>query len=361
MHPTENHTAYEKPDKMSVIYRADADTEIGMGHVMRCLALAQASKRIGAAAFIMKSPEEKIEQRLKSEDLTIFKIDADRASNEDIAQTLKSIQNFNADWLVMDGYEFGSNYQRRIHDAGIRTLLIDDMGRMGPYWTNLILNQNPHASEALYGDRQPHTELLLGCRFALLRKEFTAWRNWQRKIPSIARRILVTLGGGDKDNITAKVIDALGQLNRQDIEATIITGQLNPHYQDLITRAGQSDLSMVVKSNITCMSDLIAQADLVISAGGSTCYELATMASPFVTIVLAENQVEIASQFARNGLSVNIGWHDSLSPRAITNLISELIENRQRRYEMSHKAKTLVDGQGAERVVQAMVNQRTRF
>lgn len=341
---------------MRILFRADADTEIGMGHVMRCLALAHASQSFGEIAFVTTSLNKSIEQRLKLDNVSVFQIDALRGSQKDARETIRWVDDFKADWLVLDGYQFVSGYQQLLHANSIKTLLIDDMGKKGRYRTELILNQNIYAHDRLYDDREPYSKLLLGCKYTLLRKEFAAWRNWEREIPVIARRILVTLGGSDKTNMTTKVIDCLDKIKRSNIEVTVIAGQLNPHYQELIARIDKSDRLITLKTDIKDMPRYIAHADLVIAAGGSTCYELAFMATPFVTIVLAENQSEIAKHFANNGISIDMGWYEYLTSESLAEVITEVVENKELRYKMSHKGKDLIDGYGAVKVANAMAN-----
>jgi UDP-2,4-diacetamido-2,4,6-trideoxy-beta-L-altropyranose hydrolase len=345
---------------MKVLFRADAGVKIGMGHIMRCLALAQTLQDTGTNAFVINSPANQIEETLRKNSMSVFQIRANTGSDEDIDITVKCAETFNADWLVLDGYHFGPNYQKKLQENGLNTLLIDDVGDDGPDATDIILNQNIYADETFYADRRSESVLLLGCKYVILRKEFFVWREWAREIPSIVRRILVTIGGSDNDNVTAKVIDALNLIKIKDIEITVVAGQLNPNYQKLSNKIARLNMSISLKKNLDNLAPLIADADLVISGGGSTCYELAFMGAPFTTIVIAENQVEIANHLSDMKICANLGWFHSLSAEIIADRIEELIENRQSRYEMSCNGKNLVDGYGVDRVVKALIHYRTR-
>src|SRR5262249_28782632 len=157
--------------------------------------------------------------------------------------------------------------------AGVRLLFIDDYGHAGEYAADLVLNQNLAADAVLYARRQPHTRLLLGPRYALLREEFLRLRLLRREIPPVARKVLVSLGGGDPHNVTSKVVDVLKQFC--EIETKVIVGGSNPHIQSMrssITN-DSSAIHFVVDANN--MPELMVWADIAIAAGGSTAWELA--------------------------------------------------------------------------------------
>src|SRR5262249_50630857 len=128
------------------------------------------------------------------------------------SQTLADLaRQWGADRLVIDGYQFGGGYQRSLKEAGLWVLVVDDYGHADHYCADGVLNQNLHAREGLYGHREPGVRLLLGVRYALLRREFTRWRGWERSIPAEAGKLLVTLGGSDPENVTDKAVRALGR------------------------------------------------------------------------------------------------------------------------------------------------------
>ena len=201
---------------MKLVVRADASTQIGTGHVMRCLALAQAWQDVSSdVIFIMATKTPAIEARLKSEGMEVVYIPVQIGSVEDARETINLTRKFDTDWIVVDGYSFGGDYQKIIKDDGLRLLMIDDYGHAEHYYGDIVLNQNISADEKLYVNREPYTQLLLGVKYTLLRREFWQWRGWKREIPIVARKVLVTLGGSDPDNVTLKVIQAL-QLVKSD-------------------------------------------------------------------------------------------------------------------------------------------------
>jgi spore coat polysaccharide biosynthesis predicted glycosyltransferase SpsG len=136
--------------------------------------------------------------RLTAEGMEITRISARPGTTEDAQRTAIIAQQKGAAWVVADGYHFDAEYQRVIKHSGLRMLLVDDYGHAGHYYSDVVLNQNISANESLYANREPYTRLLLGVRFALLRREFLPWRGWQRETRPVAHKVLITLGGGDQ-------------------------------------------------------------------------------------------------------------------------------------------------------------------
>src|SRR5262249_34983029 len=117
--------------------------------------------------------------------------------------------------------------------GGLQHLLIDDLGHASRYLADLVLDQNVCARELLYEGRAPGTKLLLGPRYALLRREFRMWGAWRRNIPKRAERVLVMLGGSDPDNVTRRVIQALQSLSDDRLKVAVVYGPMNPHIERL--------------------------------------------------------------------------------------------------------------------------------
>src|SRR5262249_14798173 len=150
---------------------------------------------------------------------------------QDANSTVDLAHKQNAAWIMIDSYHFGAEYQRAIKTAKIHELFVDDFGQVSHYSADLVLNQDLTANTSLYANRSVHTRLLLGTRYTLLRAEFLRWRRWQREVPAIGHRVLVTLGGADQENVTFKVLHALANYPR--IEIVAVVGGSNPHFDSL--------------------------------------------------------------------------------------------------------------------------------
>ena len=339
---------------MNLLIRADANVKIGAGHVMRCLALAQAWKAHGGQAiFITACESDTLRRRLLDEGFQVVMLERSHPNPADWERTSQVLAKHPGAWVVLDGYHFDSAYQRRIKEVGHPLLVIDDMAHLDHYYADIVLNQNINAEELRYSC-EPHTRLLLGTRYALLRSEFQPWRGWQRESPEIARKVLVTLGGGDPANVTLKVVRALGQMDVDALEAVVVAGASNSHFQELESAARSSKFIVRLVRNITNMPELMAWADVAVSAGGSTCWEFAFMGLPAVVLELAANQQGIAAGLDEAGVALDLGWHTKVSIVQIAKRLSGLLENCSLRLQMSQQGRVLVDGVGSDRVVESL-------
>jgi len=339
----------------SLFIRADANARIGTGHLMRCLALAQAWKAQGGQAMFITSCESGgLWRRLSDEGFQIIMVERSYPDPADWEITSRALAAHSDAWVVLDGYHFHPAYQRQIKEAGHQLLVIDDTAHLDYYYADVVLNQNINA-EWLHYSCDPYTRLLLGTRYVLLRLEFLAWQGWQREIPPVARKVLVTLGGGAPDNQTLKVIQALQQVDGDGLEAVVIVGVSNPHFQQELQSAIHDSRFLIrLVRNAIDMPELIAWADVAVSAGGSTCWELAFMGLPAVVVVLAENQEGIAAGLGKAGVVLNLSWHTEVSIAQVANTLVGLLEDCDLRRQMSRQGRELVDGLGAERVVESM-------
>lgn len=338
-----------------LLIRADASPQIGTGHVMRCLALAQAwQAEGGSVTLVAHDLPHNLRARLATEGVQVRESAPAIGSADDAAHALAVAGALGARHAVIDGYHFGAAYQRQLKAAGLRLLMLDDNGHAEHYAADLVLNQNIHAHEGLYARREPDTELLLGTRYALLRREFWPWRDWQREVPPTARKLLVTLGGSDPDNVTLRVIQALAQVRQDDLEVRVIVGGSNPHIASLEAGGVEAAPRVTLVRDVSDMPGLMAWADVAISAAGSTCWELAFMRLPSLLIVLAENQRQIAAHMAQAGAALNLGQGGELTPARLADALLEVLGSAEQRRALMARSADLVDGAGARRVVAAL-------
>jgi UDP-2,4-diacetamido-2,4,6-trideoxy-beta-L-altropyranose hydrolase len=346
----------------TLIVRADANVEIGTGHVMRCLALAQAwLDRESQVIMVMAEETPLLEALLKSEGIEIIRLSSQKESEGDAIQTARLGLQMGASWVVVDGYKFNANYQWEIKNSGLNLLFIDDYGHADHYYADLVSNQNIHAHEGLYKSREPYTQLLLGPRYILLRREFLKWRGWRRKISEVGRKILVTIGGSDPNNMTLKVIQALQQVDLPGLEAKIIVGPANPNLEILRQAVQRSVPHLQLLTTITDMPELMIWADLAVSGGGTTSWELAFMGLPSVVLVIAENQRVIAEELGKMGVFFNLGWYEQVSSSQVAQAMTRLLLSAEARTIMSSRGQGLVDGEGVDRVLMRMGGQRIRL
>jgi len=336
----------------ALILRADGGPSIGGGHIMRCLALAQAwSETGGRAVFCAAMLAPSLQQRLVDEGFGCVAVEVDAGGAADAEAAVAVAKSFGARVIVVDGYQFPVAFREWLHDAGLKIAALDDNGEIGSYVDDLVINQNRHASPALYAQRTGHTRLLLGTEYALLRREFRGWRGPPRTFPASARQLLVTLGAADPLNVTADVIACIGPALAANTEIVVVVGGSNPHADAIATEAAQLPHCRLVRDPGGEMARLMAAADLAVCAGGSTMWEMACMGVPFIPIVIADNQRQAAAAIARDGYPA-IGRAAVL--RELPAAVAALAADAGRREALSRRGRQLVDGRGAERVCAAL-------
>ena len=342
-----------------LLIRADATSSMGTGHAMRCLSLAQAWQDAGGmCVFAAVELTPSVRRRIEAENCEVVLLDADAGSPSDTRQFADLARKQNSGNVVVDGYQFGADYQRGLKSAGLRTLLIDDYGHAEHYSADLVLNQNISAAEKFYAHREPETRLLLGPRYALLRREFHAWRDYGRQIPSVARKVLITLGGSDPENLTNLALEAVASITLDGLEAVVVVGGSNPHYESLkqigSELANQHGTKITVRRDVTNMGEFMAWADVAISAAGSTCWELCLLGLPSLLIDVADNQTGVARELQRRQFAVHVGSAKAISAVRLSRELEDLLRAKELRQTLSTRSRELVDGNGAARVASVL-------
>ena len=347
-------------DRPVLLVRADASARIGAGHVMRCLALAQAWIDAGGrAVFASHALPEALARRLADEGIALEEIGAGPGSSEDIGQCVAAARARRAAWAVTDGYGFDTAYHRQLRGAGLRVLSFDDKGHLEHYLADLVLNPNIQAGEVNYAARAPHTRLLLGCRYAPLRREFRAAPAVPRTHPPQARRLLLMLGGSDPGGHTGRLLAALTGPAAPELEITVVAGPANPARDELVRRwEGAAAGRVRVLTDVREMTPVILAADLVLSSAGGAVWEMARFGTPMVLGALLDVEQLLASRLARAGGCLYLGPFDELDPERLLAALTALLPDRDARVRLGTAAAALVDGQGAARVVTEMIGRQ---
>jgi UDP-2,4-diacetamido-2,4,6-trideoxy-beta-L-altropyranose hydrolase len=339
----------------NTLIRADASPEIGTGHVMRCLALAHAWQDAGGTAtFLMAQSTPSILARLAADDCKVINLSAIPGSDEDAAFTDECASRIASEWLVIDGYAFGTQYQEQIRNRERKLLCVDDAGTCNRYVADIVLNQNLTARENLYPNCPSDAQLLLGPSFCLLRREFTPWRKWQREISAIGHKVLVTLGGSTPAEVGVRVMESLAGARIEGLRTIFVMGGSSPDAAALDNCAATFPERISVRRDVSNMAELMAQADMAISAAGSTCWEMCLLGLPSILLDVADNQIPIAIELERRACALYAGSGSRVARDELATSLESLLASREKRQFMSQRSRQLVDGMGAERVVSAM-------
>lgn len=346
----------------NLLIRADATTDIGNGHLMRCFALALEWRAHGGSVTLLSHcKSDVLRLRLEAAGMDFIPLEKQYPDPADLHTTVEVLERQAGEWLVLDGYHFDASYHQAVRSSGYKLLVVDDTAHLPFYDASILLNQNVCAEQLSYRCA-PETIMLLGLDYALLRPEFRARLDRSREIPEVARRVLVTMGGGDPYNVTSKVLTALVQTKVDNLEATIVVGANNPHFDELDVAIRHRQIPTVrgvhpairLMRDVSDMSELMAWADVAVSAGGSTCWELVSMGLPSIVLILADNQRRVAEGLCTMGAAVNLGWFEQVTEHDISTALAALCHSYDERVRFSQAGRRLVDGDGSDRVVTMM-------
>lgn len=339
----------------TLIIRADASVAIGTGHVMRCLALAQAWQDEGGhCIFAMAEATHATERRVRAEKFDVFYVTASPGTRQDAAQIAALAGTHHASWVVVDGYQFDLEYQRNLKTAGLRVLFLDDTGQCESYCADVVLNQSIHASERTYGNRESYTQLLLGPQYVTLRREFEKWREWKRQIPAVGRRLLVTIGGSDPDKLTFRLIEALSKNCLPSMATTVVIGGSNPCKTELQRAWDVSGVPVDLLFDPPNMPELMSRSDLAIICAGGTLWELLYMGCAVLSYARTGIQEQIIRNLAAVGAVHKLSAADKFDVSQLNTAIAELVASRERRAEMAQIGGKIVDGLGTRRVLKQL-------
>ena len=365
-----------------IAFRVDSSLQIGTGHVMRCLTLADALCERGTHCFFFSRPHEGhllelIAQRghqafalpelqvgskpCLSGTVNSHWLGTDWAT--DVQHTQHAISAHTGgefvDWLIVDHYALDARWENAFRLRARRVMVIDDLADR-PHICDLLIDQNLGRKPEDYDDLlTTDTTILLGPQYALIRPEFAALRPQslaRRENNPQLRRLLITMGGVDRDNATVKVLNALQSCTLPtELLITVVMGSQAPWLAQVQAQAAQMPWYTEVLVGVGNMAELMAESDLAIGAAGSTSWERCCLGLPTIQIVLAQNQELIAHSLSEAGAAL------MLSSQEITQTLREIINattepNRLRTLAQISSAVTL--GQGAKLVSGYMKHER---
>ncbi len=308
---------------MNILFRVDASLQIGNGHVMRCLTLADALKQDGAnCIFICREHEGNLLTLIRNKGHNALSLPSSSANisrsltptrqeyltwlgttpEEDARQTIIALQSLALDkpvWLIIDHYALDSEWESSVRPYCQKIMVIDDLADR-QHDCDLLLDQTFGRDERDYQPLVPeHCTIITGCYYALLRPEFAEWREYslQRRQKPQLKQLLITLGGVDKGNVTEKVLAALSDSDLpNDCHITIVMGKHAPWLAAVTTQAQQLPWPTEVKVDVSNMAEVMANSDLCIGAAGSTTWERCCLGLPTIMLITANNQMFAAER-----------------------------------------------------------------
>jgi len=356
---------------VKVAFRTDASLTIGAGHVMRCLALADALRKRGAdCVFLSRNHAGHLHQVVEARGYPLLSLGGAAPAlsqktersyeywlgvdlQADADDTRARLASLSVDWLVVDHYGLDARWEQSLRLCCGRIMAIDDLANRD-HNVDLLLDQNLGKTTADYEAKVPTScTMMMGPRYALLRPEFAALRaeSLSKRSQGSLRKLLVTMGGVDLEDATGRVLEALkGWRSSAGLEVTVVMG-LNAPWRDQVTKqACHLPFPTEVLVNVRHMETLMCDADLAIGAAGTTSWERCCLGLPALQFVLAENQRPIAKALSQAGAALQLE-SDALG-ESLHRVMDQLAYDSGLLVRMSAAAAQVTDGQGAERVTQ---------
>lgn len=366
---------------MKVTFRTDASLQMGTGHVMRCLTLADALAAQGAdCQFICREHQGNLIEQIRNKGYRVHALPVmpfagmsstlQRAATdeqytahshwlgasqaEDAAACTAILAGINPDWLIVDHYALDAHWELALKPHYRKLMVIDDLADR-PHICDLLLDQTFSRDAEEYRAWVPaSSRLLCGSQYALLRPEFAALRDYslQRRAEPQLRQLLITMGGVDKDNATCQVLDGLRSCPLPaDCRITVVMGTTAPWLAEVERLAHDMPWLTQVKVGVRDMAQLMADSDLAIGAAGATSWERCCLGLPTIMVVLAANQYQVARGLEQAGAALVIGSTQSIARHLFSRLIS-LIESPMQLKAMIQSAGDIADGRGIDAVIQ---------
>ena len=322
---------------MEVAIFTEGSKEIGFGHLTRSLSLAQALRGVGLKAKFYLGGDRFAEDFLQREGFEV-----------EVFPRLEDIEKIPRGWgAFVDSYLAGEEFYREVSERFERKVYLDDFFRLD-YPAGAILNYVP-ALEVPW--RYRNRELLWGEKYHLIRRPF--WEVPQKLIRKGVSKIMVTFGGDDIRNLTPRVVKALlNRLKGVQIHTVVGAGFRNVEHLEELARQHPDRVFLHYNLNGEGMKNLMLEADIAVSAGGQTLFELARVGTPTVAVGVADNQFPNLRGFSERGfLNGFLWWDQELLQEQLIDAVEKLLPFEERKRKSS-LGRSLIDGKGPKRVAE---------
>jgi len=331
---------------MRIGIRSDGGIKIGIGHIERCLILAQELCKNGNEAFFICKQDKKTTEKIQSEGFRVLELSPDLTLDADLRMTLRWLKIKRVKVIVTDSYKIDENYLNKL--ASIAKLItIDDLAKF-PFPSDIVINQGIRAKKLPYCSSTGKTKFLLGPKFTLLRSEYSNLR--KREIKPKVKKVLVTLGATDSLNLMPKILKTLGGIN-QSFNITLTMGPFFTNREEIV-KVMQKFQNRTIRliSFKKEFYKILLDHDLVITGGGTTTYALAATGTPALGFFLVNNQGTNVQDLADYGILINLGWGNKINEIRLKESIVNLMDNFCLREKMAKLGQALVDGKGTRRI-----------
>ena len=331
------------PNQKKIFLRADGNSEIGLGHIVRCLALAEMLYHKYQCHFLIKAPDDKVKEMI-SKYARVIELPFDLDPTREIDALSEWISN--EDILITDNYELSSDFQQQVKKKVKKLVSIDDEARFH-FYADLVLN---HASPAMAKkyDTEPYTQVLAGPAYLIARAPFRNAALHKRTINTVTSAF-ICMGGADPYNITCKVIDAALSLPFNRV--VVVTGSAFQHTEELKSR--MNDTRVEWKTNLIAdeMILLISSCEVAVSTASSISLEICCVKSGLLTGIVADNQQNIYQCLVDSGCAQGIGDFRNVSEDTLAAQLKKLMDPETINTQIQQQS-LLIDGKSGERILE---------
>lgn len=333
---------------MKVAFRVDGNSHIGMGHIMRCLSLADALADSGADVLFLVSDSSAVDVIAKRG----YRCQSLNSKWNDYLYNIDHLcallQCSLIDWVITDSYYASAEYYRVISALCKTAMISEDDPDDAPVTVDLFINYNLYMKSCNVAHAR--CTFCLGPQYAILRKEFSNVQSTK------GEAILILTGGSDPLNIAPAFAERLISSIGRKRKIIIVSGSVNPNLKQLERFCNLEGISLRI--DVHNMAQVMLESAVAISAGGSTLYELCACGIPTVTYAFTSNQIRNVIAFEKEGLMPYAGFYPNDEKNVIDNVAfftKKLLENQNQRRVMTQKLKEICDGTGAKKIVKTIL------
>lgn len=322
---------------------------IATGHMMRCLAIADAAAELGTDTMFLLADEQAVEMIRQRGYQTIVLHSRWDDLDAELNTLRKVIAEYKMKTLLIDSYMVTHKYLQLLSEQ-IKTVYLDDLNAF-VYPVHVLICYAVYWEKFCYPQNYRKTRLLLGLSYTPLRKAFRSCG--KKEIRAEAQNLLILSGGADRYHILQ---DLLPKIRREKYRhIVVICGNYFRDYETLQKQYGSCGTISIYKS-VPNIEDYMKQADLAVSAGGTTLYELCACGTPTISYSFADNQLENVRQFQQEGVIDYAGDARDMDISGTVNLLLEkYFGDPCLRRMRSEKMQALLDGLGAERIARTLL------
>jgi UDP-2,4-diacetamido-2,4,6-trideoxy-beta-L-altropyranose hydrolase len=342
---------------VKVVFRTDSSSSIGMGHVSRCLALAeQLSSGSAECRFLCRDLPGNYISMLIAADMQVTVLPRARKTGvnaeADADSCIEALEGDKPDLIVVDHYGLDEVWEERLRPHTSRLMAIDDTANRR-HNCDVLIDQNfvPNPGERYRNLVPKECRMLLGPRYALLKPDYRQARESAGERRARVERIFVFFGGSDPDDLTGTTLGALCSREFGDLSVDIVIGANYAHAENLRRIAARRP-----KTTVHCarrhLADLMASADLAVGAGGVTTWERMCLGLPSAVVCVADNQRPSCAALSDSGLIYYVGAAGDVTAADLSAAIGAAIGSGARLFRNSERCQLLVDGFGAARVAE---------